>query len=83
MDDTTTDINFARAAIANGTAATIRLASGLTQQDLSHRLDVALSTVVKWEGGQQPSKRLAIQYGRLLRQLSDQTLTDTTESTEQ
>jgi transcriptional regulator with XRE-family HTH domain len=69
-DDSLIALAFARDVARNGVARSARLAKHLSLRDLSRELDVAPSTILRWENGDRvPSREQGPAYGRLIQRL--------------
>jgi transcriptional regulator with XRE-family HTH domain len=61
-----------RDACRSGAARLIRLASGLTLEEVGREIGVSVSTVFRWENGERvPRGEAAARYARLLAALAD------------
>jgi DNA-binding XRE family transcriptional regulator len=64
----------ARTRAASGAARRLRVAAGLSQQNVASAVGVDQATVAGWESGRfLPKGKHAIAYGRLLRDLANWT----------
>lgn len=64
------ELSHARSLVASGTTRSIRIAAGLSLRDVASALEVAPSTVLRWERGERvPGKVAGPAYARLLRVL--------------
>ncbi len=66
------EVRAARALPRREVARAIRIAAGVTQQDLADELGTSRNTISRWETGERkPSARLRARYATILRQLNE------------
>lgn len=66
------EVRAARTLPRREVARAIRIAAGVTQQDLADELGTSRNTISRWETGERnPSPRLRARYAMILRQLNE------------